>query len=177
MSTIADVLRSKGSSSVVSIPSEASVYDAVALMAGNNVGSLLVTSKDTIVGILTERDYSRKIVLMNRNSRETKVSQIMNSDVLYVCPEDTTDDCMALMTKFRVRHFPVLSNGELLGLVSIGDIVKVMVSEREFLIEQLTRYITGSPQIDTETLFSPKKCQSTVPRVVDSSETLKSPQN
>lgn len=157
MSTIRDVLKSKRSSSVWRVTPETTVYDAVKLMSEKNIGALLVVDAGQVAGIMTERDYSRKIVLMNRTSRETKVSQIMTKEVLYVSPDDSVDGCMALMTERRIRHLPVFEEGVLIGLISIGDIVKSMVSDREFLIEQLTHYITGTSTVDTSSLYGLEK--------------------
>jgi CBS domain-containing protein len=112
-------------------------------MADKNVGALVVRDGERIVGLFTERDYARKIVLMARTSKETPVREVMTSPVIYVRPEQTNEECMALMTEKRVRHLPVISVGELVGLVSIGDLVKNIISEQKFIIAQLEHYITG----------------------------------
>ncbi|MDH3210200.1 MAG: CBS domain-containing protein, partial [Burkholderiaceae bacterium] len=108
-----------------------------------NIGALLVMKGAEIVGIITERDYARKIILTGRSSKETPVSDVMNSPVQYVRPSHTTDQCMALMTRSRLRHLPVIDDGKLLGLLSIGDLVKNIISEQQFIIEQLEHYIAG----------------------------------
>jgi CBS domain-containing protein len=118
-------------------------YDAVKLMADKDIGALLVMAGTKVAGIITERDYARKIALMSRSSKETRVHEIMVSDVLYVRPELTSDECMALMTENRVRHLPVIDGDKLLGLISIGDLVKDIISEQQFIIQQLEHYITG----------------------------------
>jgi CBS domain-containing protein len=143
MTTAADVLRMKPDQTVHSIAPTASVYDAVKLMAEKNIGALLVMDGARIAGIITERDYARKIVLMSRASRDTPVTDIMNSDVMYVRPNHTADECMALMTEKRVRHLPVVDEGVLIGIISIGDLVKDIISEQRFIIDQLEHYIRG----------------------------------
>lgn len=143
MTTAADILRSKESPSVYSIAPTASVYDALKLMADKSVGALLVMEGERVVGILSERDYARKIVLLSRSSKDTPVSEIMTSAVMYVRPNHSSDECMALMTENRLRHLPVMDDGKLLGVISIGDLVKNIISEQRFVIEQLEHYITG----------------------------------
>lgn len=143
MTTAADILRSKKDQSVYSIAPTASVYDALVMMSDKRVGALLVTEDDEVVGIITERDYARKIALMSRLSKETDVSEIMTSAVMYVSPSQTSEECMALMTENRLRHLPVMEGERLLGMISIGDLVKGIISEQKFIIEQLEHYITG----------------------------------
>ena len=143
MKTAGDVLRSKADQAVHTITPGASVFDAVKLMADKNIGALLVMEGQKIAGIITERDYARKIVLMSRSSRETAVREIMTSAVMYVRPDQTTEECMVLMTESRLRHLPVVDGNRLLGLVSIGDLVKSIISEQKFTIEQLQQYISG----------------------------------
>lgn len=145
MKTAASVLRSKPSSIVYSIAPEATVFDAVRLMAEKEIGALLVTRGDEVVGIISERDYARKIVLMARSSKETRVADIMTAPVTYVRPDQTTEECMALMTHHRIRHLPVMEGETLLGLISIGDLVKDIISEQQFIIRQLEHYIAGVP--------------------------------
>jgi CBS domain-containing protein len=144
MSGIAQILRSKPSKSIHAIGPEQTVFEAVKEMAEHGIGALLVMKGEQVVGIVTERDYARKIVLAGRSSKETPVSAIMTSKVLCVSPQQTTEECMAIMTENRVRHLPVLDNGKLVGLVSIGDLVKDIISEQQFIIGQLEQYITGS---------------------------------
>lgn len=117
------------------------MYDALSLMAARNIGALVVLEGDRIAGLVTERDYARKIALMDRSSKDTPVRDIMTSQVLYVRPGQSSEECMALMTENRLRHLPVLEQGKLVGLVSIGDLVKDVISEQKFLIEQLEHYI------------------------------------
>jgi CBS domain-containing protein len=143
MTIIAEILKTKAGKAVHSIGPDASVFDAVHAMAQNNVGALLVIDGDQIVGIVTERDYARKVILMDRSSKQTPVRDIMSRRVLYVPPQHTSAQCLALMTENRLRHLPVLDDGKLVGLVSIGDLVKDVISEQEFLIDQLEHYITG----------------------------------
>jgi CBS domain-containing protein len=143
MKTVAEILKAKGSSSVYSIAPSATVFEAVKLMAEKNVGALLVMEGERIVGVVTERDYARKVVLLARSSKDTPLRDVMTSAVIYVRPSQTSEECMALMTESRVRHLPVLDNGKLVGLISIGDIVKGIISEQNFIIEQLQHYITG----------------------------------
>ena len=112
-------------------------------MAEKNIGALLVMEDKKIVGIFTERDYARKIMLKGLSSKETLVRDIMISKVMYVRPDQTNEECMALMTNNRVRHLPVVDNGKLIGLISIGDLVKDIISEQKFIIDQLIHYITG----------------------------------
>jgi CBS domain-containing protein len=112
-------------------------------MAEKNIGALLVLEGERIAGIVTERDYARKIVLLGRSSKQTSVGDIMSSPVMYVRPDQTNEECMALMTDNRMRHLPVVDQGKLLGLISIGDLVKDIISEQKFIIEQLEHYIAG----------------------------------
>ena len=142
MHTVKELLREKGSQ-VWTIGPQATVYEALELMATKNIGSLVVLEQGNVAGIFTERDYARKVVLKGRSSRTTSIGELMITDVLYVGPDDSIEDCMALMTDKRLRHLPVMENGKLVGVVSIGDIVKVVISNREFTIRELERYITG----------------------------------
>lgn len=144
MRTVKGMLRTKGHD-VWSVPSDAMVYDALELMADKNIGAVLVIDAGNLVGILSERDYARKVDLYGRSCTDTPVSGIMTERVVYVEPEQTTEECMALMTDKRVRHLPVLEDGRVIGVISIGDVVKAIISEQEFIIEQLEHYITGSP--------------------------------
>ena len=143
MTTVADILKSKADPAVHTIGPEASVFEAVQSMAQKNIGALLIVEHDQVVGMITERDYARKIVLMARASRETKLRDIMTRPVMYVRPQHTSEECMALMTENRLRHLPVLEEGRLIGLISIGDLVKNIISEQKFIIEQLEHYISG----------------------------------
>ena len=143
MKTAAQILRSKPDQTVHTVAPTASVYDAVKLMADKNIGALVVVEHGKVVGIVSERDYARKIVLMARSSRDTSLSDIMTSPVMYVRPGQTSEECMALMTEYRLRHLPVMESGKLIGLISIGDLVKATISEQQFIIEQLEHYISG----------------------------------
>jgi len=143
MTTVRDIMKDKGTQ-VWTIGPDDSVFDALSIMAEKEIGALVVVEGDRAVGILSERDYARKVILKGKSSRETPVRKIMTSKVCYVAPERTVDECMALMTDKTIRHLPVMENDGLVGLVSIGDVVKSMISEREFIIEQLEAYITGS---------------------------------
>lgn len=146
MKTVAEILKAKGDSTVHAIEPTATVFDAVKLMAQKNIGALLVMEHDRIVGVVTERDYARKVVLLARSSKDTPLRDVMTSAVIYVGPSQTSEECMALMTENRVRHLPVMDGGKLVGLISIGDIVKGIISEQNFIIEQLQHYIAGEPR-------------------------------
>ena len=143
MKTAANVLKSKDLQSVHAVAPEASVFDAIKLMADKNIGALLVMEAGEVAGIITERDYARKIVLMSRSSKQTPVREIMTSAVMYVRPDQTSEECMVLMTENRLRHLPVIDGGRLLGIISIGDLVKDIIAEQRFTIEQLEHYISG----------------------------------
>lgn len=142
MKTVKDILRDKGYE-VWSITPDATVYDALKFMADKNVGALLVLDGQAVVGMVSERDYARKVILHGRSSREIRVREIMTSKVYYVHPEQNIQECMALMTDKRVRHLPVLENDRLVGVISIGDVVKAIIAEHESTIKHLEDYITG----------------------------------
>jgi CBS domain-containing protein len=142
MKTVQHVLETKGSA-VHTVSPQTSVYDALRLMAEHDVGALVVIEGGRLVGILSERDYARKVVLLGRVSRETPVREIMTPEVVRVGPQDGVEACMALMTQRRIRHLPVLEGDRLAGIVSIGDVVKSIIGEQQFTIEQLQRYIQG----------------------------------
>ena len=150
MTSVAQILNSKtgrkGSPErpVLTIDADASVFEAVKMMAEFQIGALVVMEGSEIAGIVTERDYARKIVLVDRSSKTTPVSVIMTRQVRYVTPADSTEQCMALMTEHRMRHLPVLDDGRLVGMVSIGDLVKTIISDQQFTIQQLEHYITGA---------------------------------
>jgi uncharacterized protein (TIGR02466 family) len=143
MTTVAGILKAKPDQTVYRVAPGASVFDAVTSMAANNIGALIVMEGETIVGMITERDYARKVVLLGRASRDTPVRGIMTSPVMCVRPGQSSEECMALMTQNRLRHLPVLDGGALVGLISIGDLVKDIISEQRFTIEQLEHYIMG----------------------------------
>ena len=144
MTTVAKILQTKPDAVVHTIAPTASVFDALRLMADKSIGALLVVEGDAIAGIVTERDYARKIALMGRTSATTLVKDVMTSSVICVRPEQTSEQCMQLMTGNRLRHLPVLDGGKLVGMISIGDLVKDIISEQKFIIEQLEHYITGT---------------------------------
>ena len=144
MNIVAQILKSKTDQSVYTTTPTASVFDAITLMAAKNVGGLVVvTEGERVVGIITERDYARKIALLGRLSRETPVRDIMTSPVVHVRPDQTSKECMVVMTEKRLRHLPVIDGGKLIGLVSIGDLVKDIISQQKFVIQQLEHYIHG----------------------------------
>ena len=140
--TVDAILKQKGSR-VWTIPAGATVFEAIQLMAARNVGALVVSSGDRIEGIFTERDYTRKVALQGKSSRDTLVSEILSARLVVVAPDSTIEECMRLMTENRVRHLPVLSDGRLAGLVSIGDLVNWIISAQSVEIDQLHNYISG----------------------------------
>ncbi|MEN8260982.1 MAG: CBS domain-containing protein [Pseudomonadota bacterium] len=142
MTFVREVLKTKGPH-VWSVPPHASVLEAIELMAEKNLGAVLVMSDQKLVGIFSERDYARKVRLKGRSSPDTLVSELMTKDVIYVSPGDKINECMALMTYKRVRHLPVIENSEVIGIVTIGDVVKQIISDQQFIIKELEKYITG----------------------------------
>lgn len=140
MKTVSQLLQNKGGS-VWSVTPDSSVYDALKLMAGKNVGALLVMSEDKLRGILSERDYARKVILLGKSSQELAVREIMSDKVVCVGPMQTVDECMALMSGKRIRHLPVLEGGKVIGVLSIGDLVKEVIAEQQQTIQQLESYI------------------------------------
>ncbi len=142
MMTVRELLERKGGV-VWTIAPSASVFEAIKIMAEKSVGALVVMEGSTLLGILSERDYARKVVLQGRSSKDTACREIMTGRVVYVAPERTLDECMALMTDKRIRHLPVIEGGSLVGIVSIGDCIKAIVSKQEFIIAQLENYIRG----------------------------------
>lgn len=143
MTTVRDILGDKGHR-VWSVRPDDKVYDAIRMMADKDVGALVVLEGSKIVGIVTERHYARNVFLKGRASPQTRVDEIMERTVVCVGPDQSIEECMALMTTKRLRHLPVTENGALLGIVSIGDLVKSIISDREFMIEQLEHYISGA---------------------------------
>jgi len=142
MHTVRQVLQSKGSHFWWISP-EATVFEALGTMAEKNIGALLVMDGEALVGIFSERDYARKVILFGKSSKEIPVSEIMSSKVFYVRPEQSIEECMALMTDKHIRHLPVMEGKQVVGVLSIGDVVKTIIDQQEFVIEQLGNYITG----------------------------------
>lgn len=144
MKPVRELLRIKGQE-IWSVSPDTPVYDALELMAEKNVGALLVLEGDKLAGILSERDYARKVILKGKASKNTPAREIMSENVVCVTPKQSVAECMALMTDKHFRHLPVIEDGKLVGVISIGDVVKAIISEQKFVIEQLEHYIAGAP--------------------------------
>ncbi len=142
MKSVSDILNFKGHE-IWAVKPDDTVFDSLQLMAEKEVGALLVMDADKLVGIVTERDYARKVILEGKSSKDSSVAEIMTKQVLCVAPERTIEECMALMTDKRARHLPVVHHKRVIGLVSIGDLVKAMLSEQQMFIDQLQHYISG----------------------------------
>ena len=142
MQKVRDILAEKGRE-VWTVTPDASVYDALTVMAAKGVGALVVVEGNQVAGIISERDYARSVELKGKSSRTTPVRDVMTRKVAYVSPENTIEECMALMTNLRIRHLPVMDGDRLAGVISIGDVVKTIISEQQFFIEQLENYIVG----------------------------------
>jgi CBS domain-containing protein len=142
MKTVKDILKNK-SKDIYSIAPTATVFDALKLMGEKGIGALMVMEGEEVVGIISERDYARKVILKGKTSRDTLVKEIMTHNMFSVKPENTVEECMVLMTGKRIRHIPVFDQGKFVGIVSIGDVVKSIISHQEMLIEQLSSYIAG----------------------------------
>jgi CBS domain-containing protein len=140
--SVRQVLEAKGATTL-SLPPGATVYEALELMAKNDVGSVVVADGDCLLGMFTERDYARKLILQGRSSKDTRVSELMTSNILTVSPSQTIEDCMAMITDNRVRHLPVVEKGRLVGIISIGDVVKAVIADQQRTIQQLSSYIAG----------------------------------
>lgn len=147
MEKIREILEKKGNQ-IYSVSPDTTVYDALKLMADNNIGAVLVLEGQKLYGIMSERDYARKIVLNGKFSKEVLVKEIMSSEIICIDADQTLQITQAIMTQKRIRHLPVLSNGELVGVVSIGDIVNASMEDKTFLIDQLITYINGVPEIE-----------------------------
>lgn len=142
MKLVKNILDSKGNN-IWSVKPDDSVLDAIKMMADKRVGALLVMEGDKLAGIISERDYARKVILMGRSSEKTPVKEIMSSEVICTNPEETIENCMALMTEHHIRHLPVIQDKKVTGVLSIGDLVKTIIEEQHFTIKQLEMYITG----------------------------------
>lgn len=142
MKNVKQILETKGNQ-IWSITSDKTVYDALEIMAEKETGALMVIDNGKLLGILSERDYARKVILKGVSSLKTPVKDIMTTKVAYVTPENTLEECMALMTDKRCRHLPVMEKNQLIGVLSIGDLIKASIAEKEFLINQLEKYISG----------------------------------
>ncbi|HJV06949.1 MAG TPA: CBS domain-containing protein [Chromobacteriaceae bacterium] len=144
MQTVKQLLENKASNALIHVSPESSVFQALQLMAEKNVGAVLVMEEGAVVGVFSERDYARRVVLQGRTSAGTQVRDIMTSRVVYVTPANTLDECMALMTEKRIRHLPVLEGCCVKGILSIGDLVHATIEEQKFVIEQLVHYIQSA---------------------------------
>lgn len=144
MRLVGKVLAGKKTQDVCTIGPDATVFDAIKVFAEQNLGALIVTESKRVLGLVTERDYVRKVILKGRSSQTTRVEEIMNKEVLCVTPESTVEECMVLMTNKFIRHLPVVDGGRLVGIISIGDAVKSMLDQKDFIIDELVRYITDS---------------------------------
>ncbi len=143
MKTVRDILQKKGGD-IFSISPQASVYEALQVMADKNIGAVLVIERGKLVGILSERDYARKVILKGKASKETLVSDLMTKNVLYVSPDKNVEDCMFLMTTKNIRHLPVIEDDRLIGIISINDVVKIIISDQKFAIDALEKYMQSS---------------------------------
>lgn len=144
MKTVREILNEKGNQ-IYSIAPNQKIFEALQLMAEKEVGALLVLDINNIVGIISERDYARKVALEGKSSKDCLVSEIMSTHVMYVSPDSSTDECMALMINKKVRHLPVIDSDKLVGVISIGDVVNAVIDEEKFINDQLVRYITDKP--------------------------------
>ncbi len=143
MKTVKDILQKKGNE-IFSVTSQVMVFEALKIMAEKNIGAVLVIDEGKLAGIVSERDYARKVILQDKSSKNTPVRELMTTNVLYVGPEKTVEDCMFLMTTKHVRHLPVIENDKLLGVISINDVVEIIISEQQFTLDTLERYMQGS---------------------------------
>jgi CBS domain-containing protein len=151
MQTVANLLRSKKTLDVCTITPDATVFDAIKVFAEQNLGALIVTDGGILRGLITERDYTRKVILKGRSSKECKVRDIMTANIIFVTPEDTIDKCMEVMLNKYIRHLPVVENDKLIGIISMGDVVKSVLSDHQQTIDNLMDYITDSPMTSRTT--------------------------
>lgn len=143
MNCVSDILKSKGTG-LCTISPNSTVYEGLQIMADKDVGAVLITQNNKLLGIFTERDYARKVILQGKSSLNTAIKELMVTDLLYVKPTDSIDQCMAVMTEKQIRHLPVMQGDELIGLVSMRDVVNHIISHKNFTIKELEKYITGS---------------------------------
>ncbi|MBP1694586.1 MAG: domain containing rane protein [Chloroflexi bacterium] len=143
MKTVQQLMSARAEAGTVTVSPDETVYHALMLMANHNTGAVMVVENGRMVGIFTERDYARKVILMGRCSPDTKIREIMTRELLTINPETTLEECMALMTKWHIRHLPVLSEGQLVGIVSMRDVVQAIISKRDETIQDLEKYIMG----------------------------------
>ena len=143
MTTIAQLLKTKGDQ-IWSVEPKATIFEALEIMSEKEIGALLVMEDGKLTGIFSERDYARKVILKGKSSKETPVGELMTKKVFYIDPQKTTNDCMAMMTAKRIRHVPVIEDNQVMGIVTIGDVVNQIISEQEVTINHLENYITGS---------------------------------
>jgi CBS domain-containing protein len=144
MKTVGDILKKKGDR-IWSVTPETKVYDALQLMALKEIGAVVVIKDDDLIGIMSERDYARKVILFGKFSKDVSVGEIMTTNVIKVAPSQSIDECMLLMTNKKIRHLPVMHDGLLTGIISVGDVVSAVISEKESVITQLENYISGTP--------------------------------
>lgn len=142
MGKVRDILRIKGDT-IFSVEPTITVYEALEVMVEKNIGALLISERGKFVGIFTERDYARKVILKGKTSKETLINEVMTENPIYVSPDDSIDGCMRTMTARFIRYLPVMQNGNLVGVISIGDVVKYVIEEQQYIIEDLEQYITG----------------------------------
>jgi len=142
MYTVRQILQGKGTG-VWSIDPQATIYEALQHMAEHDVGALVVLDSEKLVGIFSERDYARKVILHGKSSRDTLIREVMTDKVISITPDTSTEQCMALMTEKHIRHLPVVDAGQVIGVISIGDVVKAIITKQEFVITQLENYISG----------------------------------
>ncbi|MEO8795549.1 MAG: CBS domain-containing protein [Daejeonella sp.] len=143
MGKVRNILLSK-TSSTISVSPDSTVFEALEVMVDKNIGALMVMEQEKFVGIFTERDYARKVILKGKASKETRIREIMTEDPVTVNPDNTIEECMRIMTNKYIRHLPVLENEKLIGIISIGDVVRYIIDEQKFIIENLEHYITGT---------------------------------